>query len=188
MTIKRISTGIFGHDEISGLTKADRILLKQKAISLLNVEKRLENIGKYANDILRNHKENPEAVRDANLVLNYIGILRDAARENNINDAMLAALNLGQASIMLYVRPHEKPATTGRKTLAFNAMRRAARSRKVEKRHIKVIETFEEIEAQYEPHERPSQREIIGSVCNHLKMNPNTVKSILLRASKKSAK
>lgn len=101
---------------------------------------------------------------------------------------MLAALNLGQASIMLYVRPHEPAAKTGRKNRAHLEKMRAGKSKRTDSKHNKVLELFNDLKNQYEPHERPSNRELIRTVAEHLRMKFKTAESILFRASPKSAK
>jgi hypothetical protein len=132
MTIKTIDTGIFTYDEISNVTEAERKLLRENALLLLNLEGRLESLKAWALDVLRKNSakfrivdggfeivpkpgRQESEVRDANMILNYVGILRDDMKQGKIKSAVLNALTLGQLSVQLHVRPYEYPAAIGRK-------------------------------------------------------------------------
>lgn len=138
MAIKEISTGIFTHEEIGNLTRAERKLLRERALSFQDLESRLESLKTAARETLEaagvrsvpggsesklgedEWRANPQ-LGDAVEILNYVGILRDAMRagatdQYHVTDkALCCAFHLGQISVRFLVRPHEKPAAIGRK-------------------------------------------------------------------------
>jgi hypothetical protein len=178
-----------------------------KELAEVTIHSALEECERAANQVLRlnGFKKYPGAlpadtpqellyaltlppVMDAIELLREIWSVRTCLEENKAEDAALHALKAGYISTRLEVRPFEKAAGTGRKTLAFLEKRRAAKKKKGEKKYAKVIEVYNDIAESYEPDERPSELEIARQTGDHLKMSKYTVKNILSRTSKKSAK
>lgn len=134
-------------------------------------------------------------IRDAQRLLAEVSSCRSRLKKGDADnigraDAEWAAMEAywaGQTYLKMTVRPYEPAAKTGHKVHDFYAKGRQVKNQKASKRHSKVIETFHSIFDSYEPHERPSDREIIKEVAKHHKMEFDTVKSIIYRASKKTA-
>jgi len=193
MAIKTISTGIFSYEEMSNPTKAERKFIRERALSLLNLESRLEALQAAATEILQaagmrffpgggeskiNVKDWNEKheLRDAMEVLSYIGILRDALKEGKIERAVTVALNLGQVSMRLYVRPHEKPAKAGKaalKNLQKGRKGGTGRYDDARERHEQWKEYAKTITHHH------SARQIAALVAAHFSVNPDTVRKAL---------
>jgi hypothetical protein len=137
----------------------------------------------------------PIEAKDARELIYAIMGTRDFIKKNNALSAATCAFRAGHIATRLIVRPHEQSARTGRKSLAFNALRREAKRKKGEKKRAAVIELYNEIKETYEPHELPKQKELINLTIEALqkkyrnrKYEHNTVKSVIYRSSHKTAK
>jgi hypothetical protein len=209
MTIERkmISTGIFEHEQIiigPRTTKKEKQYLKSMALSRFDIEARLDVIEKAIRNYMTGvgvrfiphgvdntnvsakARSNP-AYGDASAILNYVGMLRGAMQDGNIKLAVARALDLGALCVQFDVRPEEKSAAAGREKLAYMQRLRERRSKKISAKHDTIIQLFNELSNQYEPHERPSSRKIANDVSKHLKIKFKTVESVLYRASLKTS-
>jgi hypothetical protein len=164
MAIREINTGIFTQETISNLTKLERRQLRERALALRNIKKRLDGIETAAKEVLAaagmrffpgggESKISEETWRkkhelgDAMEILNYIGMLRDAMKDGKIEEAVIHALNLGQVSTRLYVRPHEKAAKAGRPSLKNLEKGRSATGRyeAARRRNIQWVKYFKKL-------------------------------------------
>lgn len=205
MPIKKIDSGIFSRKVIKGFGKAEEREY-QRIRENATLEKLLRDIEQRARAILRKHGINKwpndmpfgeksvfatganEELNNADALLTNLHYLYKNLQSKDCDAIARYALAVGRLETMLDVRPHEKPAVTGRKSRAKMAQWREARSKKVASKHARIMKLFDEIKNQYEAHERPSDREILKTIGKHLGLKFRTVESVFYRTKNKSTK
>jgi hypothetical protein len=206
MPIKKASTGIFEKETIWNLTRAEQRLLRNRALNRWDLDGRLERLGAWAKKILKNAgmgwlpngieskiseaewQEKPE-LGDAWLILTYIGVLRDAMKEGKIEKAICCALDLGELEVQAYVRPHEKPASIGRRVQRKTAENRDSEGLKLAKeRKAEEYREWAECARQYRMrHRNPSGWEVARYVHRTLEtvQKPDTIRRKLRKKTGK---
>jgi hypothetical protein len=129
MAVDKTSTGIFTNIKISGPMGDRERKELENLLASTSIEDRIRFYEVAALQILSQRRSDSELRSDARIVLSAAIRLKRALLQDNVKEAAIHALDLGEIGTRMLVRPYERPAVAGRKSLATLAKGRRATGR-----------------------------------------------------------
>ncbi len=199
MGLKKIKTGIFEHYVCKGIiTERDQATLRKNTKANWPIEHWLEDFEIEASRILTQYLPGWESLSikelcanvpeneypiaaDAFGVLCLVRLVRHYLDEYDAERAVLYAIELSETAMMMTIRPHEKPAVTGRKVMRITAAGRSSEALRLAKaRKAAEYKEWEEVARKYrQKHPKSSDRDIARRVAEEVSQKFETVRHAL---------